>query len=125
MATLGDVLETRTRAGDVYERLDRDWVRCHACGHDCPIPPGAAGLRHVYAGNLPGRVGDLEDTRCTSCDRTLIARFGYHIREYHLSEDGRCPDCRTELPGRWDRAYAGQVTSHPFVPHDRSRLRVI
>ena len=84
-----------------------------------------AGLRHVYAGNLPGRVGDLEDTRCTSCDRTLIARFGYHIRDYHLSEDGRCPDCRTELPGRWDRAYAGQVTSHPFVPHDRSRLRVI
>ena len=26
-----------------------------------------AGLRYVYAGNLPGLVGDLEDTRCASC----------------------------------------------------------
>ena len=26
-----------------------------------------AGLRYVYAGNLPGLVGDLEDTRCVSC----------------------------------------------------------
>ena len=24
------------------------------------------GLRYVYAGNLPGRVGDLENTRCHS-----------------------------------------------------------
>ena len=27
----------------------------------------AAGLRYVYAGNLPGSVGDLEDTRCAAC----------------------------------------------------------
>ncbi len=26
-----------------------------------------AGLRFVYAGNLPGQVGDLEDTRCPAC----------------------------------------------------------
>src|SRR5213594_3836097 len=26
-----------------------------------------AGLRHVYAGNLPGHVGDLENTRCPDC----------------------------------------------------------
>src|SRR5687767_579160 len=26
-----------------------------------------AGLRFVYAGNMPGRVGDLEDTACPSC----------------------------------------------------------
>jgi pyruvate formate lyase activating enzyme len=84
-----------------------------------------SGLRYVYAGNLPGHVGGLEDTRCTSCDRTLIARFGYHIREYHVGEDGRCPDCLTALPGRWDRAFAGQVASVPFVPHDRTRLRLI
>src|SRR3989449_1306114 len=27
----------------------------------------AAGLRYVYAGNLPGEVAGLEDTRCASC----------------------------------------------------------
>src|SRR4051812_40518981 len=26
-----------------------------------------AGLRYIYAGNLPGRVGDLEHTRCPDC----------------------------------------------------------
>ena len=29
----------------------------------------ASGLRHVYAGNLPGQVGDLEDTHCAACRR--------------------------------------------------------
>ena len=84
-----------------------------------------AGLRHVYAGNLPGLVGDLEDTRCTSCNTVLVGRYGYHIREYRVTEDGRCPTCHTPAPGRWDHAFAGQITSLPFVPHDRSRLRVL
>src|SRR6266850_3432104 len=48
----------------------------------------ANGLRHVYAGNLPGAVGDLEDTRCPSCGDVLIARYGYHIRDYRLTPDG-------------------------------------
>ena len=30
----------------------------------------ANGLRYVYAGNLPGQVGDLEDTRCAACGET-------------------------------------------------------
>ena len=29
----------------------------------------AAGLRYVYAGNLPGQVGDLEDTHCPRATR--------------------------------------------------------
>ena len=33
-----------------------------------------AGLRYVYAGNLPGKVGGLEDTRCHQCGETLIRR---------------------------------------------------
>src|SRR3954453_14794696 len=31
----------------------------------------ANGLRYVYAGNLPGRVGDLEQTRCHACQAVL------------------------------------------------------
>src|SRR5881394_471752 len=36
-----------------------------------------SGLRFVYAGNLPGQVGELEDTRCACCQTTLISRRGY------------------------------------------------
>ena len=32
-----------------------------------------AGLRFIYAGNLPGKVGDLEDTRCPSC-RPIVGK---------------------------------------------------
>jgi pyruvate formate lyase activating enzyme len=84
-----------------------------------------AGLRYVYAGNLPGDVGDLEDTHCAGCQQVLVRRFGYHIREYHVTPDGHCPDCGSIVPGRWDPAFGGQIASVPFLPHDRARLRVL
>jgi pyruvate formate lyase activating enzyme len=75
-----------------------------------------AGLQHVYAGNLPGRVGDLENTRCQSCGDTLIARHGYQIQSYRVTPSGRCPSCGTAAPGRWSSRFDGQITSRPFVP---------
>lgn len=60
-----------------------------------------AGLRYVYAGNLPGRVGHHEDTRCPTCQRTVVARRGYHIVRNELAATGRCPGCATRIPGRW------------------------
>src|SRR6185369_7471249 len=35
----------------------------------------AAGLRYVYAGNLPGRTDGLENTHCPSCAATVIERY--------------------------------------------------
>ena len=77
----------------------------------------ANGLRYVYAGNLPGRVGDLEDTRCAACGETLIARYGYHIRDYRITPDGTLPvvrRARSRAAGapRFD----GQIASRPFMP---------
>ena len=60
-----------------------------------------AGLRFVYAGNLPGRVGNLEDTACPSCDTLLVERSGYGIRQNRLAGHGNCPSCGTAVPGRW------------------------
>jgi pyruvate formate lyase activating enzyme len=75
----------------------------------------ASGLRYVYAGNLPGRVGDLEDTRCASCREILIARYGYYIRDAdHLRR--RCPSCAASVPGRWSTRFGGQIASRPFIP---------
>jgi pyruvate formate lyase activating enzyme len=75
-----------------------------------------AGLRHVYAGNIPGRVGDLEHTHCAGCSERLIARRGYLVLEYRLTPSGRCPRCDRQLPGRWDAGFSGQLTASPFVP---------
>jgi len=77
------------------------------------------GLRFVYAGNLPGEVGDLEDTRCSQCHELLVGRYGYHVREYHVTADGRCPSCRTAVPGRWSAQFDGQIASRPFIPGSR------
>ena len=62
------------------------------------------GLRFVYAGNAPGRVGPWESTWCPNCRAKLIDRLGYLVREYNLSPDGKCPDCRTLIPGIWPAA---------------------
>ena len=61
----------------------------------------AAGLRYVYAGNLPGRVGRWENTYCPSCDELLVERHGYLIRRMRIGPDGRCPQCATTIPGVW------------------------
>jgi pyruvate formate lyase activating enzyme len=61
----------------------------------------AQGLRFVYAGNAPGQVGAREHTWCPNCRQLLIARLGYHIRQYNLTPAGQCPKCRTPIPGLW------------------------
>jgi pyruvate formate lyase activating enzyme len=60
-----------------------------------------AGLHFVYAGNLPGRVGSLEDTRCPHCGSVLIHRHGFFSIENKISKDGTCPDCGQAIPGVW------------------------
>jgi len=74
------------------------------------------GLRYVYAGNLPGRVGDLENTRCHTCRALLVERYGYFIQNYRVTAGGACPDCGTTVPGRWAERFEGQIASTPFVP---------
>ncbi|MCI0402286.1 MAG: AmmeMemoRadiSam system radical SAM enzyme [Acidobacteria bacterium] len=75
-----------------------------------------AGLKYVYAGNLPGQVGELENTRCHHCNTTVIERYGYLILGYYLTREGACPRCGTAIPGRWAPQFQGQITAHPFLP---------
>jgi pyruvate formate lyase activating enzyme len=71
-----------------------DLVRAAAIGRD-------EGLRYVYAGNLPGEVGGLEDTRCPSCGATVIRRRGYAVLHRAQDPEGRCSACRTPIAGHW------------------------
>jgi len=52
-----------------------------------------AGLKYVYAGNVPG--DPYENTRCPECGEVVVSRVGYMTR-VHL-EDDRCPHCGYEL----------------------------
>jgi pyruvate formate lyase activating enzyme len=61
----------------------------------------SAGLRFVYAGNLPGQTGSLENTFCPSCDSVLIERRGFHIIANRL-QHGACHACGTAIPGVWE-----------------------
>jgi pyruvate formate lyase activating enzyme len=60
-----------------------------------------AGLRYVYAGNIPGRVGSLENTHCPTCQKPLIKRVGYSIVGNSLV-GGKCPFCGEIIPGIWE-----------------------
>jgi pyruvate formate lyase activating enzyme len=75
-----------------------------------------AGLQYIYAGNLPGQVGELENTRCHACGKLLIERYGYLIVGYYLNPDGACPGCGMRIPGRWQPSFDRQITALPFVP---------
>jgi pyruvate formate lyase activating enzyme len=60
----------------------------------------AAGLRYVYAGNVPGRTGTLEDTLCPGCGAALIERRGFRVIANRLA-GGACPGCGEPIPGVW------------------------
>ena len=62
-----------------------------------------AGLRYVYAGNLPGTVGEYEDTLCPECSSRLVKRRGYVIKEYHITKEGKCPKCGGIVAGIWHK----------------------
>lgn len=59
-----------------------------------------AGLRFVYAGNLPGHVGSWENTECPACHAVLIERVGFRVTKNRL-DGGSCPDCGRRIPGVW------------------------
>ncbi|MEW5869009.1 MAG: AmmeMemoRadiSam system radical SAM enzyme [Chloroflexota bacterium] len=60
-----------------------------------------AGLNYVYAGNIPGRVGEYESTYCPKCRTVLVERTSYVIRSYRITGQGTCPKCGTPIAGIW------------------------
>lgn len=60
-----------------------------------------AGLRYVYAGNLPGNVGEYETTHCPQCNCQLVKRSGYFIQQYEITGEGECSKCGEKIAGLW------------------------
>jgi pyruvate formate lyase activating enzyme len=57
-----------------------------------------AGLRFVYAGNMPGEDG--ENTFCPSCGKPVLERYGFRVSASAI-RGGACMACGAILPGRW------------------------
>ncbi len=83
------------RMTDPRNTTAEDLVRACGIGRE-------AGLRFVYAGNIPGGVGRWENTWCPDCGELLIERRGYKILKHRLAAGGTCPACRTLIPGVWE-----------------------
>jgi pyruvate formate lyase activating enzyme len=58
------------------------------------------GLRYVYTGNVHDTEGG--STFCPGCGGTLIERDWYRILDYRVTVDGKCRECGTAIPGRFE-----------------------
>jgi pyruvate formate lyase activating enzyme len=61
----------------------------------------SAGIKYIYPGNLPGQVGQWENTRCHHCGETVIERHGFYVKRNRMQADGLCPRCCKPIPGIW------------------------
>jgi pyruvate formate lyase activating enzyme len=75
-----------------------------------------AGLRYVYAGNLPGSLAEYEHTHCHHCGYRLIERYGFIIMDYRLTAQGTCPQCGTQIPGLWTDDLSSVRIGGPGMP---------
>src|SRR5579885_1062641 len=72
MPSLREVVDRQVREGDLYEKLDRNRVRCYACGHCCPIPegrPGVCKVRYNRAGTLYVPWGYVGGVQCDPIEK--------------------------------------------------------
>ena len=88
-----------------YRLLDRPHTPL-ATLHRARTIARAAGLRHVYLGNVDDPEG--ASTWCHGCGAQLIARRGYALTAWGLTTEGACRLCAAPLagvfapePGRW------------------------
>jgi pyruvate formate lyase activating enzyme len=77
------------------------------------------GLEYVYTGNVHDRVGGT--TFCRGCKAALIERDWHHIDAYRLTDAGKCPDCGTQVPGRFEKFDLKRQFGRRRIPVSLSR----
>ncbi|MFQ5860304.1 MAG: AmmeMemoRadiSam system radical SAM enzyme [Dehalococcoidia bacterium] len=95
--SLAEVLDAHTVEGELYQKLDRNRVRCYACGHRCLILEGQRGICQVRF-NQQGRLmvpwGYVAALECDPIEKkpynhllpgSRVATFGMLGCDYHCS----------------------------------------
>jgi pyruvate formate lyase activating enzyme len=59
-----------------------------------------AGVRYAYTGNVHDVAGGT--TTCHACGAALVARDWYVLRDWTLTDEGRCANCGTPCAGVFD-----------------------
>lgn len=67
------------------------------------------GLKFVYIGNVPGH--PLENTYCPNCGNELVRRYGFQIKKYEITPEGRCPFCGQDM----HIVRRSPVEQHPLI----------
>jgi pyruvate formate lyase activating enzyme len=83
-----------------YKMTDRDRTGVKALLRAVAIGR-REGLHFVYAGNVPGRVAEWENSYCPGCRALLVERHGFRVTQNRLRA-GSCPECARPIPGFWD-----------------------
>jgi len=60
----------------------------------------AAGLKHVYCGNVSASYSEYETTYCPKCAKPLIKRVYFSMEKDDIKE-GRCRFCKAPVKGVW------------------------
>jgi len=79
MANLAEILANNTNAGDLYQRLEGNEVRCVACAHRCHIRDGASGVckvRFNRNGALRVPFGYVAGAQCDPIEKKPF----FHVR---------------------------------------------
>jgi len=136
-SALAETLRRNTAPGTLWNPIagKKDWVHCHACGHDCRIPPGQDGICKVRfndAGTLQVPWGYVAGLQCDPLEKkpffhVLPGRealsFGMLGCDYHCSY---CQNWITSQAMRDTEAVAPitQVNIHDLVDLARRQQAV-
>ena len=122
MPHLSEVLQQHTREGELYEKLEKNRVRCFACGHCCAIPEGASGVckvRFNSGGRLMVPFGYVSGAQCDPVEKkpffharpgALAFSFGMLGCDFHCSY---CQNWITSQALRDPRAVSPAYRSTP------------
>ena len=77
----------------------------------------SAGLKYLYPGNLPGQVGDWENTRCHHCTATVIKRDWFPGHRKQIDRTGHMSRLRWRAAG-----HLGPTLRPPGRPNQAAHL---
>src|SRR5881275_2075636 len=100
MPTLRDIVYENVREGELYEKLDRNRVRCFACGHCCPIPegqPGVCKVRYNKGGTLYVPWGYVGGIQCDPVEKKPFFHAYPGALAYSFGMQDR-PPAASEIP---------------------------